>query len=535
MLSPGATRSGTRSEGAKEEEAMARPVSTGERHLELWRQREKRLSQLVLGTALFALLGEWKIVGPSARNAAEYAQSTAQGDALSRSLEQETARLAALEPVERALDRVDEAVAHEPWRRVIEDFKADFAALRSAAELVRTDVERARTVLVDPRFDAFRVVKPPEARSDDAAGSVLQSQQLPVLQQPARELMLQELQGRLEPPFLEGVQREAVLALVSLELDRDAVRSAAPPELVALIDLAMERRVAELAREKVAAIARAVSEGVIEPLEASLPSAPAEDLEFVGLRASLARNSERMTRWAADHITDRSWYRTVEAKGEAMTDLTGVLREWKQGFEQILGEQRRSLGAARQRASDAIVRIQADQGALKEKQAALSDQVEELLPEWVSGFVSPAELARTYPIIMAVLGGLIVALAGLVRHHFRHCRDETYGVGKTRTDAALSSCWTLVFRGRRATLWTLAAWVLGCGAWWWLTRVGLAHAELLWSDPFLGDALGDPSWLELARWSLLLAPLVVLLGVFLVIQDARMPTATPSSHAPTPD
>lgn len=237
-----------------------------------------------------------------------------------------------------------------------------------------------------------------------------------------------------------------------------------------------------------------------------------------------------MTQWAQDRIADPEWFRTVESKGATISDLGDVLGDWRNSFARILSTQRQSLESARQRVTESIAKIETDKKTLRGRQVELRDQVKELLPTWVRGFVTPAELARAYPIVLAALGALIIALAGLVRHHFLRCRDEAYGIEATRTDAALSSCWTLVFRGWWGTVWTLATWMAVSGAWWWLTWDGLSRANLLWSAEFLGEPLGDPRWLDTAWWALRLAPFFAALGVVLVLRDAKKPTE-PSAPA----
>src|SRR5262245_30535237 len=87
-----------------------------QRHLDLWEQRESRLSQLVVGLLPFALLAQWKVAAPLAADAREHAAIQAQLVQGRGELELEAARLSAIEPLQAALAQVGETIGREPWR-----------------------------------------------------------------------------------------------------------------------------------------------------------------------------------------------------------------------------------------------------------------------------------------------------------------------------------------------------------------------------------------------------------------------------------
>ena len=499
---------------------MATPITASERHYELWKHREKRLSQLIVGTTLFALLGEWRVVRPSLQNATKYAALETQSALLAKELEQENARIRALKPLEDALDRVDATVRSEPWRQVVEEFKAEFAHMRSAAALVSRDLEQARRILAKP--DAFFLQARPGEEEQLGPGQFQAVQEGPYLQAAPNAPPAMQEAGEFQS-LPEGVEKAAALGLLSLRIDPAEAQASSPSDLVDRIEAAMRRRGEELAREKVALISRSVAGEVSEPLADAIEAAKGQDIDLSVLEEALAENSRRMDRWAKEHLVDRNWYRSETTKSATVTDLTLDLRDWQERFSGIVEAQRESIDEAREEADAAIKKVDADKETLRVSQAELRDHVKELLPAWIRGLVTPAELARTYPIILAVLGGLIAALAVLVRHHFQRCRDESFGLAKTRQDAAFASCWTLVFRGRRGTLWTLSVWLLLLAGWYGFTRVGLNQAESLWNDRFLGEPLCALSWLAISAWALWLAPFLALIGAVLVLIDAKAP------------
>jgi hypothetical protein len=172
-------------------------------------------------------------------------------------------------------------------------------------------------------------------------------------------------------------------------------------------------------------------------------------------------------------------------------------------------------------ATAAIAALKQQDDALAERQRELKAQVEGLLPDWVKGFVTPAELARTYPLVLAALALLIAALALLVRHHFVACRDFVYPNDQSRRDPALASCFTLVFRGWRGTLWTLLAVGALTFTWWYFTSLGLAQATRLWGDGFLGPNPIARRWLAPVGWLLWIVPCLAGAGVVAMLVDAR--------------
>jgi hypothetical protein len=148
---------------------MAELPPVAQRHLDLWQQREKRLSQLVFALLLFALLGEWKIVAPLVADAREHARLQQQSKEGTQRLAEALARKQALAPMATTLAAVGETIQREPWREPTEELKRQYAELRAARDLVERDFARARAILADEprarRLDAAR-----ERDGEPAAG-----------------------------------------------------------------------------------------------------------------------------------------------------------------------------------------------------------------------------------------------------------------------------------------------------------------------------------------------------------------------------
>ena len=127
-------------------------------------------------------------------------------------------------------------------------------------------------------------------------------------------------------------------------------------------------------------------------------------------------------------------------------------------------------------------------------------KMQELLPDWLRGLVSPEEMLQLYPLVLLGLIALIGFKVGLVRHHYLVVREGQRLQGLALHDAAVSSLWTLVYRGVPGTVATGAVYLGGIALLWWLFEHGSGlTAAWLAGHPSTAWA-ATKSWLPVVRW-----------------------------------
>jgi len=96
----------------------------------------------------------------------------------------------------------------------------------------------------------------------------------------------------------------------------------------------------------------------------------------------------------------------------------------------------------------------------------LETRMQKLLPEWLQELVTADEMLQLYPITLMGLLAAIGLQAFLVRSHYLVVRSGFESQDLPVQDPAVSSLWTLVYRGRVATALTAGVYLLGLGVIW---------------------------------------------------------------------
>ncbi len=453
---------------------MADLPSREQRHLDLWREREPRLAKLLFATLLFGLLAAWKVVAPSLANAHEHAASR-------RALADATAERAELLPRTQALARlsaalreIEQALATEPWRGGMETLKSELKRYAVLRNEVLANVDAARQWVAEPHVAT-----------------------------------------------VQGELHDGLADMQLLELDGAAAKAATPAEFRKSFETAFGVAVARAATRAVDAITRNAHEHVAAPLERATAEAEGAGLDLGPFTAATQSFDTRLNRWREDHLGERSWYESVAGKEQELSGLAQLLDGWRRELTTHLTPQVERAAAADAALAAQTKRLEQALADAATRQTQLRSSVAELLPDWIRGLVSPEELVRAYPFALAGLALLVGLAAALARHHFIRCRDALYPDGTARRDPALSSLWTLVFRGCRGTFWTTAAYAVAVALWFACMRLGVSSATDAWNDPFFGDPPFSASWLIVPRLVQWLVPAGAAIGIAAAWRDAR--------------
>lgn len=435
-----------------------------ERHYELWKEQNKQVARWAIGTAIFAGILVLKVLTP-------YVDFSGQVGKLQAELAQVRGELVTIEAQRKGLEKVGERL------RVVSD----------TIEKQPWTVERDRLVEVLRDLDgAYRMLSNASpAQVQEAIREPIGTPQAPIGQQMA------------PPPRPRHPLADAA---AEFRLSDDQLTGVSSAAFGALLEQQLSRRVQEEADNKVRRIVLQVNDGVIQPLERLLGDDPEARNPLAAMSPMLARARANMDRWARQHIGNRDWYATIQGKDRELAELTAFLRRRQEEFIGLVRAQQQTLEAKRKALSGRQEQVQDQVTKIGKGLDDLSTKMQKLLPEWLRDLVSPAEMLELYPLVLLGLVGVISFKAGLVRHHYLVVREGLRPQGLSLRDSAVSSLWTLVYRGTVGTGVTAAMYLGGTLLLWWLFERGsfLAGAWLPGQpSPLWAAAKG---WLPVIRW-----------------------------------
>ncbi len=166
------------------------------------------------------------------------------------------------------------------------------------------------------------------------------------------------------------------------------------------------------------------------------------------------------------------WYRTVDAKEAAVQSLTSDLDNQLQRISVAIEQEQPNLAKKAVELKTQIAKLNemkmAEEKKLSEK---LDAEMKKILPNWISGIISVQQM-MLYPFVIIGIACYVsfVAFALTNHYHFMASGLDIEDVGGS--DSALSSLWTLTFRGRMGTLLTLATYVLFIMSMWFFYEQG---------------------------------------------------------------
>jgi len=484
------------------------PSRRAQRHRELWESRNTRLAQLLFATLLFGGLATWKVARPAAAQAEEHRASSVRLDAANARLQQLEAEQRELDGVGAALANADAAIERAPWKKALAELKEGFVRLREASDCYERDRKAARD------FFASRGVG-----GESAGGSSrrIADQQVPTSQVPPRPDALLP-----SPEDAERARRAALFAPITI--DREAAAAADERAFDGLWNAAMIDAARDHATEIVETIEQQSREQVEAPVEAVLRESPQLRARAPTLLATTQQLEVELGKWSVRRRDDSSWYATIAGKDDAFGELSHLVADWSDHIRGELGPARDHSLADHAQAQEQVRATKEEQKALRERQLELEASLQNLLPEWIRGFVTSAELVHYLPFALTLLAAAIAVLTWLVRHHHRECRGELFADPAAWRDPAVTSCWTLVDRGTLGTLSACVCFAAATAGWWLATNAALQCASATWQDAFFGTPPFDESWLRLPRGALAVVPALVLLGLAAAWRDRRAQT-----------
>jgi hypothetical protein len=453
-----------------------------DRHYELWKQESTSVGRWVFGVSLFAAMVLLRVIEPYIETSHSLTRDRAQLEVHTAVQSDEKGKLEETERLEARVGKLYEDISRSPWQQSVEELKRGLERLGEAYRLLadKAPAELGELLSRSPE---------PTALEDDV------SQLAPSTER--RRADSRRRGGRRSDP-LDSRPLTVSSAAELLALDAGAIDDVSSAEF----SLLLERRVREVAQERAGAtineIARLVEDTVVAPLERLVGDSGQTQLRQE-LAPVVGKLKVDMEDWNRALLADSQWYRTVARKDSVVSGLVEQLDAYRRDFTRVATAERErlneSIGARRQ----VLREIRTEIKGLEETTEHLGEVLDTALPGWIRGLVSPEQMIQLYPPALLLLAGVLTFKTCTTRRHFVSVRDHLYADGAHRRDGALSSTWTLVYRGAIGTCVTAVAFV-GCAALLlWLFDRG-TDAALTWlaNRPDAGWA-GTGSWLERLR------------------------------------
>lgn len=479
------------------------------RHYELWKQESASVGRWAFGTLLFAAVVLLRVIEPYV--VTSYALTQDQDALASHSAAQadEKAKLQKTERLASGVKELYEDISRSPWLASVEELKRDLERLGEAYRMlvIQSPAELAETLAVGPEpaagVDVSQFEPVPERRRGDSRRR---------RSRPSAPLALRPLTPHTAADLL-SVEAESIGLMT-------------PVEFSALLEQRLKAVAEERADATINEIAKLVEDKVVEPLDRLVGDSKQTKLaqELVPIVRKL---EDGMAEWTRALLADPEWYRTAVRKDSVVGGLEKELDEYKRDFSRVstaeLERLNESIGERKRVLHDVKAAIQ----SLKKTTKHLAGVLDSALPGWIRGLVSPEQMIQLYPPTLVFLAILLVYKATTARRHFVNVRNHLYPDGAHQRDAALSSTWTLVYRGATGTLVTALVFV-GCAVLLlWLFDRG-TDAALTWlaNHPGAGWPHTGP-WLERFRpigWTLFIGAACA--AALSLVLDGRAPFVT---------
>lgn len=454
---------------------MSEPEQKIERHSELWKQGSKGLGRLVIGMVVFAILIVFKVFTPLVDDSLELSEQKTQlqrvkGDL--ESIEEENARLA---PVEERLKKIHQKIQDEPWfyhrNRLVDQIKW----LNETFERLPRSPEGLKKAL----FDEFYAQNSSTSISDTLESLGPRGKELA---EASRE-SYQELLNKL---YRENVQKVANIAIKEIE--------------------------------------HSVQEHVVKLFESS-----AGDTSAVNLRGIADAFRKDLEKWSNDHLGKEEWYQTIRGKDRELGKLTSILMQRQQEFLSPIQTKLAALDEKKKPLIKQETELKEEQNKLTGQIKSLEDRLETILPFWARGMVSTTEMLQLFPLALIVLVIFVAYRVWRVRAHFLIVRLNHEPPDLSFRDAAMSSVWTLVWRGYFGTTLTSLAYIGGCALIWWLFEHGVIELTT-WLGTDAKDAFLSDGHVTVTKWLGRLTFCLAILGTsYVLLRELWMVTSSINS------
>lgn len=198
---------------------------------------------------------------------------------------------------------------------------------------------------------------------------------------------------------------------------------------------------------------------IIQPLKAITDKANTRSLGLSRLSNQVNLLHNFVKEWENRYI-NVNWYETRNLKNETIHKLTHDIKEQFDAYNTVVADELTIVQQAKAAVETKLVDLtnQIDQ---EESQLEIIEQtLDEILPSWLHGLVSIKQAIQLLP--AALVGvALYVMFAGsiLTRHYQIYANGKALS-NSVKSEASMSSLWTLIPRGRYGTLLTTTAYVL---------------------------------------------------------------------------
>jgi hypothetical protein len=224
----------------------------------------------------------------------------------------------------------------------------------------------------------------------------------------------------------------------------------------------------------VRAIGAQVNDTVVKPLNQFLIDFPLAGDLMPELFAELNTLPQSIEAWIQQNLGKR-WYRTLDSKRARVESLTRSLQDNLDAIYSKIQVERPNLARKRAVLSEKIIRLENDP-EIKEKEKSLKEletKMEKILPEWIRGMISVQQMIQLYPFIIL---GLVIYVLVITLSLTMHYHSMAQGWGFTQaaeTDPIFSSIWTLTYRGRFGTIFTIVTYLAFVATMWLLFEMGV--------------------------------------------------------------
>ncbi|MHC5023261.1 MAG: hypothetical protein ACYTGG_05045 [Planctomycetota bacterium] len=231
------------------------------------------------------------------------------------------------------------------------------------------------------------------------------------------------------------------------------------------------------ARESIARMTTRTRRTVIDPLQSVLHEEASGLTGVDDLERSVVDLDRTLTEWETDYAQRDDWYETVTGKETAFEALGEGLRAYRDRCRSVteeildrLGAEKVALTAERDLAEEQVTDIEAEM-------EGIDDALQSALPAWLRGLVTIDHAIQLFSFAVLALLLLGCWYAARTRHHFLVVREQMRADGVDDTESAMSTVWTLVYRGPLGTMVTIAAYGLVAGAAWYFILQGAEQAQ----------------------------------------------------------
>lgn len=468
-----------------------------ERHYELWKEQNRQLVRWAFGTVVFAVLVLLRVLTPYTQLSDRVADGQTQLAGVERELEATDVKLRALGKLGERLEAVRRSIDAQPWS---EEKERLIRALRDITEA------HGRLVSAPPA----QILA---ALQDSGAGSADIAQQAPM--------------PRPTNPLAQ--------AATVLGLDAPRIAAAASAGTWSrFLEEGTRAKVQAEADAKVRRIFLRVDDGVLKPLEQLR-----EDRDVAGalpeIGTVVGRTRSEMEQWVNQRLGNRGWYETIQQKDRELSELTSFLQSRQASLARAVQEQQRTLEPRRAALAEQRAGQQRRAEQIRTTLGELNVKMQKLLPEWLRDLVSPEDMLRLYPAVLLALLAVVGFKAGLIRHHYLVVRAAHRPERLSWQDTAVSSLWTLVYRGVGGTASTAGVYLVGLLLLWWLFEQGtvltqawsVGHAAAPWTP--------TGGWLVAVRWVGRVAFVAMLAAVPVTLaRDYQLLSRLPAGVSPSP-